>query len=287
MTEITLKKPRGTLDIYRDVIFTKRSGLKSGQSIPRIDVRQNNIRIDMNKLRRYREVCGFELSDQLPLTFPHILAFPLHMEAMVHETFPLKSIGLVHLRNEIRELKPLNAQMTLNCHVWIEGQREIDAGIEFDINTSFTSQGEVVWESTTTILHRISSGSDKKKARQAPEPLGTNLHIENWKIAENQGRRYAGVSGDRNPIHLYPFTAKALGFKTHIVHGMWTKARTMAALEQFRPEGACSLAVQFKLPVFLPGKVQLQMKQGNNTCTFEVRDSKGVKPHMTGVLKAI
>ena len=33
-----------------------------------------------------------------------------------------------------------------------------------------------------------------------------------------------------NPIHLSALTAKALGFKHAIAHGMWVKARTLAAL---------------------------------------------------------
>ena len=78
------------------------------------------MRIDMARLKRYREVGGFGLSDQLPLTYLHIMAFPLHMEVIVHESFPLKALGLVHIRNEITELKPVNAQMTLDCHVWVE-----------------------------------------------------------------------------------------------------------------------------------------------------------------------
>ncbi len=289
MTEIIVKQPRSALSVYRDVIFTKRPGLKEGQSIPRIDARSTGMRIDMGRLKRYREVCGFGLSDQLPLTYLHIMAFPLHMEVLVHESFPLKAIGLVHIRNEITELKPVNTQMTLDCHVWVEGHREVEAGIEFDVHTEFSSGGELVWKGLMTTLRRGGSSekSTAKKKRTAAKPLGKNLLIENWKVAENMGRRYAGVSGDRNPIHLYPFTAKTLGFKSHIVHGMWTKARTMAALEPMRPDGPVKLSVQFKVPIFLPAKVQLQALRTNNGCKFEVRDGNGEKPHMTGELTSV
>ncbi len=52
-----------------------------------------------------------------------------------------------------------------------------------------------------------------------------------WKLAGDLGRRYGAVSGDRNPIHLYPLTAKAFGFPTNIAHGMWTLARSLSALQ--------------------------------------------------------
>ncbi len=50
-----------------------------------------------------------------------------------------------------------------------------------------------------------------------------------WRLPGDLGRRYAAVSGDHNPIHLYPLTAKALGFPRQIAHGMWSKARCVAA----------------------------------------------------------
>ena len=50
-----------------------------------------------------------------------------------------------------------------------------------------------------------------------------------WRLPGDLGRRYAAVSGDRNPIHLYALTAKAFGFPRQIAHGMWSKARCLAA----------------------------------------------------------
>ena len=49
------------------------------------------------------------------------------------------------------------------------------------------------------------------------------------------GRRYAGVSGDPNPIHMYAVTARLFGFKSAIAHGMWSYARVLAALGAQRP----------------------------------------------------
>ena len=75
-----------------------------------------------------------------------------------------------------------------------------------------------------------------------------------WKLPADLGRTYAGVSGDHNPIHLYPLTAKALGFPRQIAHGMWTLARSIAAIENRLPD-AVTVEVAFKKPVFLPGTV--------------------------------
>src|SRR6201999_4136218 len=68
-------------------------------------------------------------------------------------------------------------------------------------------------------------------------------------------RRYAAVSGDRNPIHMHSLTAKPLGFPSAIAHGMWTKARALAALEP-RLADAFETDVRFRRPILLPAKVK-------------------------------
>ena len=63
------------------------------------------------------------------------------------------------------------------------------------------------------------------------------------------------VSGDLNPIHMHPLTAKAFGFPTAIAHGMWTKARCLAALHPRLPDHF-RVEVQFRKPILLPATVQ-------------------------------
>ena len=53
--------------------------------------------IDLGHLAAYSEVCGFRLRDELPPTYPHILAFPLQMALMTDRRFPFPAVGLVHI----------------------------------------------------------------------------------------------------------------------------------------------------------------------------------------------
>ena len=76
-----------------------------------------------------------------------------------------------------------------------------------------------------------------------------------WKLGGDLGRRYAGVSGDRNPIHMHSLTAKPLGFPGAIAHGMWTKARCLAALDSRLPD-AFAVDVRFRKPILLPARVE-------------------------------
>jgi acyl dehydratase len=102
-----------------------------------------------------------------------------------------------------------------------------------------------------------------------------------WRLEGDLGRRYAAVSGDRNPIHLYAMTAKALGFKRQIAHGMWSKARCVAALENRLPD-AVTVEVAFRKPIFLPGKVAFGSLQNDEGFTFVLRDPPSGALHLQG-----
>src|SRR6266487_1403229 len=60
--------------------------------------------------------------------------------------------------------------------------------------------------------------------RARPLGDGPEPHVV-WELPADLGRRYAAVSGDRNPIHLYRLTAWLFGFRRPIAHGMWAAAR--------------------------------------------------------------
>ena len=91
------------------------------------------------------------------------------------------------------------------------------------------------------------------------------------------GRRYAAVSGDRNPIHLSAPTAKAFGFPRAIAHGMWTKAHGVAALDL---PGAFTVDVEFRRPILLPGRVTFAAGEAG----FSVRDADDGTPHLEGTV---
>jgi acyl dehydratase len=60
--------------------------------------------------------------------------------------------------------------------------------------------------------------------------------------------RYAGASGDFNPIHLDDEFARSVGLPGRILHGLWTMAQVARAqTEAFGgPEALRSLSVQFR-----------------------------------------
>ncbi|MGW0844994.1 MaoC/PaaZ C-terminal domain-containing protein [Streptomyces sp. NPDC002787] len=243
------------------------------------------VRIDLARLAAYERVCGFPTGeDAVPLTYPHILGFPLAMRIMAGRDFPLPLLGLVHTSVEITQRRPLPATGEYEITVYVDELTPHRRGTEATVVTEVRDGsgdgdghgggghgggggGDVVaWESRSTYLarhrrmdaarrdggERDGRGGERgarTRTQGARKPLPG---VAEWRLAGDVGRRYGAVSGDRNPIHLHALSARLLGFPHAIAHGMWTVARCLA--EHGTPP-ATLVRAEFRAPVPLPSTV--------------------------------
>lgn len=251
---------------------------RRGETLPDTEYARHGITIDRAELAAYNRVCGFGLRDELPITYPHVLSFPLSVQLMTDREFPFALVGLVHVRNRIRQHRPVLVTDELSQRVRVADLRPHPKGLQFDVVTETSVGDQVVWEEVSTYLRRGKSNPDapqgERREIEPGAPSGT------WRVPGDIGRAYASVSGDQNPIHLHPLTAKALGFPRAIAHGMWSKARSLAALEGRLPD-ACTVEVDFAKPLLLPSKVDFTMRPNGAGWDFALHSRSG-KPHLTG-----
>jgi hypothetical protein len=271
-----------------------------GGEIPDLELDLAGVRAKPEDVAAYAKVCGFALRDHLPPTYPHVLAFALHMAVMADGSFPFGAVGLVHLENRIEQHRRIGLAEELTIHVQPTKLQPHPKGRTFSLLTRATANSELVWESTSTMLRRGPSRVNGS-APNNPElhqilPLGEGKfdavrerELEagvEWRLGGNLGRRYAAVSGDRNPIHMHAWTAKALGFPRAIAHGMWTKARCLAAMESRLPDAFVAEA-RFRKPILLPGKVEFASAAQGDRIDFTVRDAKRGTPHLDGRIRPL
>jgi MaoC like domain len=254
-----------------------------GDALPDTEFVLPEAEVGRDHLAAYDAVCGFRLSDAAPPTYLHVLAFPLAMELMTSGDFPFGVMGLVHVANRIEQRRAVVAGERVELRVRAEDLRDHDRGRQFDVVAEAWSGDVLVWEDRSTYLRRGgSSGSGSDRESPGP-PRGGAV----WRVPGDAGRRYAAVSGDRNPIHLHPATAKLFGQPGPIAHGMWLKARCLAALEGRVPE-ACAVDVRFKLPVRLGSKVAFTAAgPRSGTYEFSVVSARDGRPHLSGTASAL
>lgn len=246
--------------------------------LPATQLWRERVEIDRARLAAYDRACGYVLSDRLPPTFPHVLAFPLALELMASGDFPFGVLGLVHVRNAIEQLRPLDADEPLDLLVWAERLADHPRGRTVDVVAEASIAGEPVWRDRSTYLHRERGGSKDRDRKEPPDPDAV------WDVPGGTGRRYAAVSGDRNPIHMHRLPARLLGQPGAIAHGMWTKARCLAALQGHVPD-AYAVDVAFKLPVVLPARVAFASWHEAGERRFVLHDARSGKPHLDGALR--
>ena len=247
------------------------------------------VTVEREQVEAYAAVCGFPKKDTVPLPFPHMLAFPLHMAIMTDSAFPAPAIGTVHLENSITGHRPIAIGESLVVATEVSPARAHPKGAVYDFVTTVRAEGDdaIVWESTSTYLRRGKGDESASTGASFPDVDRTGV---TWPVAADLGRRYAAVSGDHNPIHLYPVTAKALGFPRQIAHGMWSKARCIAALENRLPD-AVRVDVAFKTPILLPGKVSFGAQPIHGSAgdgyAFALKNPKSGAPHVVGTTTAL
>lgn len=279
----TLTSPPALLPLYAKAAAT--GPLHRGDALPDSAYELVDQRIDADHLAAYQRVCGFRVADVLPATYLHVLAFPLSVALMTEQAFPFPLVGLVHVANSITVHRPVTSDETVSLTVRAADLRPHAAGRQLDLLADARVGDELVWSGRSTYLRRGKPSGDKTDRPRAEAPAQEGP-VSLVRVPGDIGRRYGAVSGDRNPIHLYGLTAKAFGFPSAIAHGMWLKARTLAALEGRLPV-AYTVDVAFKLPVLLPSTVAVAARpDGVGGWALDVRNSRSGKPHLAGTVTA-
>lgn len=247
--------------------------------------------IDSAQLREYREVCGYGPGTSVPATYPFVLAMPMHLKLLVSDAFPFPVLGVVHVRNRISQHRRLRAEDRLDICCDLTAPVAVKRGYEFDMITRVTVAGELVWECASTLLARAAHSIPARPGKASKAPVAERSSLDDgdaveWELPADIGRRYARVSGDRNPIHLYTSTAKIFGFPRAIAHGMWLKARCLAALEAAAPEASMfdrfRFSVEFKKPVLLPSRVTLLHVRDSDSWHFSLADEDRRRAYLCG-----
>ena len=286
MTVTRLDQRPGLGRLYARAVTSARG--RRGDRLPDTTFELPEATIDRDHLASYADMCGFRHSDVLPASYPHVLAFPLAVSLMVDPAFPFPLPGLVHIANRIAQTRALRADERLSFHVSAADLRDHPRGRQFEVLTEASVDGETVWTESSTYLRRDASPSPARAQADSPSPArggrqGGGFNSI-WRVSRNVGRRYAAVSGDVNPIHLNPLIARLFGFRRAIAHGMWLKARCLAALEGRLPD-ALTAEVEFKSPLLLPSTVGFTSQPDEAGWTFAVAEVRSGRPHLGGSIR--
>jgi MaoC like domain len=238
-------------------------GTHPGSALPATGHEVRGVRADVGNLTAYQHLIGLTARDTLPAGCLHVMAFPLAVSVMNRDDFPLPLLGMIHLSNYVEQRAPVLFTELLDIEARVENLRGHRSGTQLDVVAEVRGAGkpDVRWTGRSTYLARgvFLPGIDKQSPNgngksdfTPPDPTAM------WHLGVDTGRAYAAVSGDFNPIHLSVLSAKALGMRGSIAHGMYLASRALADVGPAKGE-TFTWSVTFEAPVFLPGRVALDI----------------------------
>ena len=271
---VELDQPRPLWRIYAGMMFRRRAEAKDAEHGV-IIYRQRGVYARAADLIAYRQLCGECPPGRMPPIYPHVLATPLQLNLLDSDDFPHNLAGLVHLGQSIEWHQPLGTDDSLDIECRMNPAEEHERGALYRMDTDIHRNGQLAWRETLSFLKPDPTKRARPARRGREGDASHFVPLLHMQFPEDAGRRYARVSGDWNPIHLWEFTSKRFGFKRPIAHGMFTLARCLAVLEA-RGVDLIGKRVdaQFRAPVMLPAFTNFSLSDRHPDEHFALTDSR-------------
>lgn len=267
---------RAALRLVAQGIRSRGAGEAERDRIPRrrVAVEYPALVIDPRRVARYLRVTGGEEIESLqgseavlPPTYPAVWETALALELLAREGVPFPARGLVHMQSEMIALRPIPAGERVRCRVELEHVESHPRGVHLLLRCrNWSAAGQLCQENALGLLVRTGGkgGGGRPRPATGGEEEGEWMELAEWELPAGLGRRYARVSGDYNPIHLWRWSSRLLGFKRPILHGFCTEAMVAHALVKGvlggDPAALRRLRVDFRAPLPLPARVRLLVR---------------------------
>ncbi|XP_046364750.2 3-hydroxyacyl-thioester dehydratase X-like [Haliotis rufescens] len=259
-----------------------------------------NFRLDAASLEAYKKLSCVKTNDAVPICYPETIFMRMSAFLASSPRSFISPLGLIHIRQTITQHRPLDDLLDggFDIHARALYCVKVERGIEANAEYKVTDRHNLcVWEGIITVLSRSpkqqkSGTSRNAKKTDASKTVDTNLLGECLlHVCQDTGVRYAKATGDWNPHHLFPWTAKLMGFRAPIAHGMWTLARTLDEVfgnDKVKRTYPIHVESTFKRPLFMPGEARIQYGKDSRDMSqmwFKCCEESTGAPHVTGTVK--
>jgi acyl dehydratase len=251
-------------------------GVKIGKTDFKLTKTYDNVMLDKKNITDYNKFFGIKA--QLPVTYFFLTAMRSQLAVMNDKSFPIAVMGIVHLGNkiEVHDTVDLSKPLKLETSVIVPTKEE--GSLFPTLSVKFFQGSKLVATCDSLFIAKRKKKSENKKDETPIEeaPKKTVVYTEELVYPKNIGWKYAKVSGDYNPIHLFSFFAKNFGFKSSIAHGWCSASRVYAIAEKQKNKQFKFIDVSFKTPIPLPDKVNVEYyDEPNGAVGFKVINKKG------------
>ncbi len=187
-------------------------------------------RVQPRQLAQLLHMCELERASTLPVLYPHIVGFRLNMALLTHPRFPLPIWNALQIRNRIKQHAPMPIDAAYDFTTSVRAPRILDKGVEIDLLTTFSSEGDLVWEGANTFYYRGRFGLAEARPPEAASPAPPEALHSTWRGPIGSGWAMARLTGDYNGIHLADAYARLFGFPRAFPHPQILTGQCLARL---------------------------------------------------------
>ncbi len=220
------------------------------------------------RIAKFDETVG----DPGSLIFPVSLVRELLARFLEDPEFNGDLSRMVHGEQVFVFHRPIRAWDLVSPRARVLGIEDKASGQILAIAQRLYSEGELLVEMESRLFFRAEKKEERAPVAPAPPPArGPVTSTASVVPAADLPKRYAEVSGDRNPIHLDEALAKSVGFKGVILHGLSTLALAARSL----PKDLERLEVRFAKPVYPGETLTTSIWRKGNLLEFETANPAG------------
>jgi acyl dehydratase len=221
----------------------------------------------------------------LPPTYPCLWQTALALELIGESGLPFPARGLIHLETEMVAVRPLRAEEPIRCRLELDRVEPHPRGTRLLLlSRCWNAAGQLCREDRLALLAPDGKGTGARAPYPEADEEPVWTEVAQWALDAGAGRRYARASGDYNPVHLWGWSARLLGYRRPILHGFCLAAMVAHSLVLHRlggdPLALRRLLLRFRAPVLLPARIALQLA-GKRLRVVDAQEV-GRKPYAVG-----
>lgn len=275
------KRPSSLMTIW--LALKKRNVRFSKEKLHDVSVSFPNMKISRKHLTSYCDVCDVSESETLSLLYPLSLIYPFTIRLVSLKNVPLVMFNMLNIHSTITSYREISVNEQLDLICSLSDCRVMEKGLEVDIKSTLSTKGGIAWECTNTFYFRgkFRDPADYK-SKYIHERIETSDETFQWRLPDKNGLKFAGLSGDSNPLHYNKFYSKRMGFDRDFAQPFLVSEKVMSLLNKQAGDRPVRVDLFYKGQVYY-GKVQTIKSFNTGMATaFEVFCEGNERPSIHG-----
>ncbi len=286
--KLILKKRPSGLRILYNAFKTKKHKIKVGEKISSIQAEWQNLNLSRKHIIKFNKICRLDKTDSVNILYPFTLIYPINLWIISHREVPVPMFKMLTTRNTTLIHRDINVEDALIVRSKINGQRFLNNGMEFYMDSEIKTGDEILWENKSTLFipGKINKESTLYKSFKLKEIPEAKI-LKEWFLPAGNGFRFARVMGDSNGIHYSKGYAKMLGFKRDFAQPVLVASKSIEYLPELPGDGPLKLDLFFKGPVYYNSELILKSVSGEKNSRFDLYCEGNERPCISGKLERI